>query len=69
MREKGFYWTRMSGAWIVSAWIGDEWKVPGQYHPAFDIDFEVIDERQILRIEQHGNNTGTGQRGETTIDS
>lgn len=65
-RELGFYWTKMSDLWIVSAWTGDEWRIPGQYHPAFDVDFQEIDERPLKRIED-GHHSGTNQGGEEKI--
>jgi hypothetical protein len=49
MREKGFYWVKLNGFWLVAAWVPDlnGWKTPGSFVEMRDEQFEKIKEEKL----------------------
>lgn len=48
MREQGSYWVFLNGLWTPATWVGDSWKIPGQYAEMMDEEFEKIDEKMLI---------------------
>ncbi len=53
-RERGYYWCKFEGEWLICSWEPswrkrDEWALPGCELYKEDDFFDEIDERQIVR--------------------
>ena len=51
MREKGYYWIKVSGrrSWRIAEWDGEFWDVPTLCYLVPDSRLKEIDERRIVR--------------------
>jgi hypothetical protein len=51
VREKGFYWVKLDGLWIVAMYHDElhAWKTPGSFVEMMDEQFEKINEQKLLQ--------------------
>ena len=51
MRDKGYYWVKDSGEWIIANWDGDAWIIFGYQGTVGDVGFDEINECRIERLD------------------
>lgn len=47
MREKGYYWVKHEGEWMIAFWYGPNWELG--HWSLEDKDFDEIDERRLVK--------------------